>query len=179
MLFLEQCQAPCYSKSSHFIICITHYMQQKHDSAFYQDDAGYLMLDIAESTRSEILKHPDFGELPSTCSGPEPAEGSRVVSRIKYPGSRNIANNFHRNALSQIKRFFNLRLKIYPAAGCVESGGYTEVGNHHATGLILRFTVVIAFAEDKYGNQIYFEQCCHRWSYFCRAHPFLVYLCVS
>ena len=84
-------------------------------------DAGYLMLDIAEFTRSEIQKHPDFGELLSTCSGPEPAEGSRVVSSlpgrsseraktgIKYPGSRNIANGFHRNVLSQIKHLLQLK----------------------------------------------------------------------
>ena len=52
-------------------------------------DAGYLMLDIAEFTRSEIQKHP--------------------VSRIKYPGSRNIANGFHCNVLSQIKHLLQLK----------------------------------------------------------------------
>ena len=56
-------------------------------------DAGYLMLDILEFPTSEIQKYPDFGELPSTCSGPEPADGSRVVSRNQYPGSRNINND--------------------------------------------------------------------------------------
>ena len=52
-------------------------------------DAGYLILDIAEFTRSEIQKHP--------------------VSRIKYPGSRNIANGFHCNVLSQIKHLLQLK----------------------------------------------------------------------
>jgi hypothetical protein len=57
-------------------------------------DAGYLMLDILEFPSSEIQKYPDFGELPSTCSGPEPGDGSRAVSRNQYPGSRNITNYY-------------------------------------------------------------------------------------
>jgi hypothetical protein len=47
------------------------------------------MLDISIFTRSEIQKCP--------------------VSKIKYPGSCNIANTFHRNVLSQIKHFLQLK----------------------------------------------------------------------
>jgi len=71
-------------------------------------DAGYLMLveaerrsrfsgDIPEFARSVIQKHPDFDEL------------SRVVSRIEYPGSRDIANGFHHNGLSPGKHFMELK----------------------------------------------------------------------
>jgi len=60
-------------------------------------DAGYLMPDVPEFAGSEIQKYPDFGEL------------SRVVSRIKYPGSCNIANGFHPNVLSQRKHFMQIK----------------------------------------------------------------------
>jgi hypothetical protein len=52
-------------------------------------DAGYLMLDILEFTRSKSQKHP--------------------VSRIKDPGSRNIANGFHRNIFSPRKHYMQLK----------------------------------------------------------------------
>jgi hypothetical protein len=52
-------------------------------------DARYLMLDIYECTRNEIQKHP--------------------VSRNQYPGSRDIANDFHHNDLNPAKHFMQLK----------------------------------------------------------------------
>ena len=59
--------------------------------------------------REQNRKYPDFGELPSTCSGPESAYSSRVVASLpgrssersetvnQHPGSRIFINHFHYN----------------------------------------------------------------------------------
>jgi hypothetical protein len=52
-------------------------------------DAGYWMLDIPEFAGSEVQKHP--------------------VSRNQYPGSRNIANDFHQETLIARKHFMKLK----------------------------------------------------------------------
>jgi len=74
-------------------------------------DTGYLMLveaerrsrfsgDILQFARSEIQKHPDFGELSRVVSSLPGRSSEKAQTGINHPGSCNIANGIHRNGSS-------------------------------------------------------------------------------